>query len=157
MSSDTSGLLFRADEGEGDSIVLASGEFMTWKATGETTEGRYDQVELVTLPQSGPPEHTHTQDELFYFLAGTYCMKVGAQVFTTSAGDFVRIPAGTSHTWRCIGKNAGKILLTYVPGGLRGLFEEIRPLYLAPELDLPKALAIAGKYGMIMTGPPLTE
>jgi hypothetical protein len=49
------------------------------------------------------------------------------------------------------------MLLTYVPGGLRGLFEEARPLYLAPELDLPKALAIAGKYGMIMTGPPLTE
>ena|SRR5256714_15301853 len=117
MSIDTSGLLFRADEG--DSIFLASGEFMTWKATGETTEGKYDQVELVTLPQSGPPEHTQTQDELFYFLVGTYCMKLGDQVFTTSTGDFVRVPAGTSHTWRCIGKNAGKILLTYVPGGLR--------------------------------------
>lgn len=155
MPIDTSGLLFRADEG--DSTFLASGEFMTWKATGETTEGRYDQVELVTLPRSGPPEHTHTQDELFYFLAGTYRMKLGDQVFTTSAGDFVRVPAGTSHTWRCIGKNAGKMLLTYIPGGLRGLFEEARPLYLAPELDMPRAIALGEKYGMVVTGPPLSE
>ncbi len=155
MSIDTSGLLLRADEG--DSIFLASGEFMTWKATGETTAGKYDQVELVTLPHAGPPEHTHTQDELFYFLEGTYRMKLGTQVVTLSAGDFVQVPAGVSHTWRCLGKNAGKILLTYVPGGLRGFFEEIRPLYLAPELDLPKAMAIAEKYGMVVTGPPLAE
>ena len=40
MSTDTSGLHFRADEGP--SIFLASGEFMTWKATGETTQGKYD-------------------------------------------------------------------------------------------------------------------
>jgi quercetin dioxygenase-like cupin family protein len=155
MSLDTSSLFVRA--AEGDSLFLASGEFLTWKATGETTEGQYDQVELVTLPRTGPPEHTHTQDELFYFLAGDYRMKLGSQVFTASVGDFVRIPAGLSHTWRCIGKNAGKILLTYVPGGLRGFFEEIRPLYLAPELDVPAAMAIAAKYGMIVTGPPLTE
>ena len=156
MSIDTSaGLLLRADEG--DSIFLASGEFMTWKAPAETTEGKYDQVELVTLPRTGPPEHTHTQDELFYFLEGTYRMKLGAQVFTLDAGDFVRVPAGVSHTWRCLGKNAGKILLTYVPGGLRGFFEEIRPFYLAPELDLPRATTIAAKYGMVLTGPPLTE
>src|SRR6266702_6260087 len=121
MAIDITGLALKS--GRGDTTFLASGEFMVWKATGETTDGKYDQVELVTLPQSGPPEHTHTQDELFYFLAGTYRMKVGEHVFTASAGDFLRIPAGTSHTWRCIGTNSGKILLTYVPGGLRGFFE----------------------------------
>ncbi|HEY4033601.1 MAG TPA: cupin domain-containing protein [Ktedonobacteraceae bacterium] len=155
MPTNISSLFVRADEG--DSLFLASGEFLTWKATGEVTGGRYDQLEFTTLPHSGPPEHTHTQDELFYFLAGTYRVKLGEHVFTASAGDFLRIPAGTSHTWRCIGKNVGKILLTYVPGGLRGFFEEMQPLYLAPELDLPAAMAIAAKYGMEVTGPPLTE
>jgi quercetin dioxygenase-like cupin family protein len=155
MSSDTSGLILRADEG--DSIFGASGEFMTWKVTGESTEGKYDQVELVTLPHTGPPEHTHIQDELFYFLEGTYRMKLNNQVFILSAGDFVRVPAGVPHAWRCLGKNAGKILLTYVPGGMRGFFEEIHPLYLAPELELPKGIAIAQKYGMVIIGPPLAE
>jgi hypothetical protein len=78
-------------------------------------------------------------------------------MFTTSVGDFIRIPAGTSHTWRCIGKNAGKILLTYVPGGIRGFLEEMCPLYLAPELDIPAVMSLAAKYGTIVTGPPLTE
>ncbi len=153
MSLDISRLFIRASEG--DSTFLARGEFLTWKATGETTDGKYDQVEVVTLPGSGPAEHTHTQDELFYFLAGNYKMKLGDQVFTASAGDFVRIPAGVSHAWLCIGKNAGKVLLTYIPGGLRGFFEEARELYLAP--DLAVGLAIAEKYGMVVTGPPLTE
>lgn len=84
-------------------------------------------------------------------------MKLGDHVFTASAGDFLRIPAGTRHTWRCIGKNVGKILLTYVPGGLRGFFEEIGPLYLAPALDLQAAMSIVAKYGMEVTGPPLAE
>jgi quercetin dioxygenase-like cupin family protein len=98
--SETSSLFLRADEG--DSLSLASGEFLTWKATAEVTGGKYDQLEFTTLPNSGPPEHTHTQDEIFYFLAGTYRVKLGKHVFTASAGDFLRIPAGTSHTWRCI-------------------------------------------------------
>ncbi len=154
MTIDTSHLLYKA--GEGDTTFQASGEFWVWKATGEMTEGKYDQVELVTLLQVGPPEHTHIQDELFYFLAGTYRVKIGDELFTTSVGDFVRVPAGTSHTWRCIGNNAGKILLTYIPGGIRGFLEEMRPLYLAPELDIAAVMALAAKYGTIVTGPPLT-
>ena len=155
MTIDTSNLFYKVNEG--DTTFQASGEFWVWKATGEMTEGKYDQVELVTLPQSGPPEHTHIQDELFYFLEGTYRVKIGDQVVTASVGDFVRIPAGTSHTWRCIGTNAGKILLTYVPGGIRGFLEEMRPLYLAPELDIAAVTALAAKYGTVVTGPPLTD
>ncbi len=154
MSTNTSGLIIRADEG--DSTFLASGEFLTWKATAETTGGKYDQAECVVLPQSGTVQHTHTQDELYYFLAGTFRVKLGDHVFTASAGDFVRVPAGTSHAYRCIGKNAGKMLITYVPGGLRGFFEEIRPIFLALEIDIPKAMAIGAKYGLVLTGPPLT-
>jgi len=67
MFTNVSGLFLKADEG--DSTFMASGEFATWKATAETTEGRYDQVEFVILPQSGPVQHTHTQDKLYYFLA----------------------------------------------------------------------------------------
>lgn len=156
MPTNTSSLFVRADEG--DSLFLASGEFLTWKATGEMTGGRYDQLEFTTVPNPGPPEHIHTTcDEIFYFLAGTYRVKLGGHVFTASAGDFLRIPAGTPHAWRCIGKNVGKILLTYVPGGMQGFFEEVRPLYLAPTLDVPSVMAIAAKYGVEVIGPPLTE
>ena len=155
MTIDTSNLFYKVNEG--DTTFQASGEFWVWKATGEMTEGKYDQVELVTLPQSGPPEHTHIQDELFYFVEGTYRVKIADQVVTASAGDFVRIPAGTPHTWRCIGTNAGKMLLTYVPGGTRGFIEELRPLYLAPELDMAAITALCTKYGTVLTGPPLTD
>ena len=36
-------------------------------------------------------------------------------------------------------------------------FEGMRPLYLAPQLDLQAVVALAADYGLIVTGPPLTE
>lgn len=50
--SEISGLFLRADEC--DSLSLASGEFLTWKATAEVMGGKYDQLEFTTLPNSGP-------------------------------------------------------------------------------------------------------
>lgn len=155
MVTDTSKLFL--DRGQGETTFQASGEFWVWKATGEMTDGKYDQVELITLPQAGPPEHTHIQDELFYFLEGTHRIKIADRLFTATPGAFVRIPAGVSHTWRNIGKDAGKILLTYVPGGLRGFLEKMKPLYLAPELDIPAIAALGSEYGVVVTGPPLTD
>ncbi len=157
MTTETSSFLSRANEGD-STTYLASGSFMTWKATAETTEGRFDQFESVDLPHSGSPEHIHAQqDELYYILAGTYRIKVGDAVFIASPGDFVRIPAGTTHAWQCLGTNAGKMLVTFVPGGMRGFFEEVRPLFLAPKMDYPAAMEIGAKYGLVITGPPLAE
>jgi len=156
MSSETSRFLSRANEG--DTTYLANGSLMTWKATAETTEGKYDQFESVDLPHSGPPEHTHAQqDELFYILEGTYRFKVGGTMITASPGDLVHVPARTPHAWQRSGHDAGRMLTTFVPGGIRGFFEEVRPLFLAAEMDFPAAMEIGAKYGLVITGPPLAE
>ncbi|HEY0757617.1 MAG TPA: cupin domain-containing protein [Ktedonobacteraceae bacterium] len=153
MATNISALVLNANEGE--STFEASGEFWIWKATAETTNGRYDQAITITLPQVGPPEHTHQQDEQLYILEGTYRVKLGEHMFTASAGTSVRIPGGVSHTWRSL--TTGRMLVTFLPGGLRGFFEGMRPLYLAPQLDMQALAALAGKYGLVVTGPPLTE
>lgn len=155
MTTDLSLLLLHP--GEGETLFQASGEFWIWKATGETTNGQYDLAELITLPHSGPPEHTHWQDELFYFLEGTYRMKLEEDIFTVSEGAFVRVPAGQRHTWRNIGTTAGKVLLIYIPGGIKGMIEEVTPLYLSPNVDIQALTEVAAKYGTIVTGPPLVE
>jgi len=49
------------------------------------------------------------------------------------------------------------MLVTFLPGGLRGFFEGMRPLYLAPQLDMQALTALAARYGLVVTGPPLTE
>jgi len=141
--------------GEGETTFEASGEYWTWKATAETTNGLYDQAVVITLPEVGPPEHTHQQEELLYVLEGTYRVKLEQNIFTASTGTFIRIPGGVRHAWRCL--TGGKILTTFLPGGLRGFFEELRPLYLAPELDMQALGTLAARYGLVVTGPPLME
>lgn len=153
MTTNISFLVLSTNEGE--ITFEASGEYWIWKATAETTDGLYDQAVTITLPQVGPPEHTHQQEELLYILEGTYRVKLGEQVFTASAGTFVRIPGGVSHAWRSL--TAGKMLVTFLPGGLRGFFEELRPLYLALQLDMHALTALAARYGLVVTGPPLTD
>jgi mannose-6-phosphate isomerase-like protein (cupin superfamily) len=153
MSTTIASLVLNASEGE--TTFEASGEFWIWKATGETTNGLFDQAVTITLPQVGPPEHTHQQEELLYILEGTYRVKLEEHVFTASAGTSIRIPGGVSHAWRSL--TAGKMLVTFLPGGLRGFFEELRPLYLAPQLDIQAVVALGARYGLVVTGPPLVE
>ena len=153
MTTHMASLVLNASEGE--VTFEASGEYWIWKATAQTTNGRYDLAVTITLPQVGPPEHTHQQEELLYILEGTYRVKLEEHVFTASAGTSIRIPAGVSHTWRSL--TVGKLLVTFLPGGLRGFFEELRPLYLAPQLDMQALTALAARYGLVVTGPPLTE
>ena len=153
MTTNISSLVLNANEGE--TTFEASGEYWIWKATAETTKGLYDQAIVTTLPQVGPTEHTHRQDEVLYILEGTYRMKLGEHIFTASAGTSIRIPGGVSHSWRSL--TTGKMLVSFLPGGLRGFFEGMRPLYLAPQLDLQAVVALAAEYGLVVTGPPLTE
>jgi len=151
MTTNISSLVLSASEGE--ITFQASGEYWIWKATAQTTNGRYDQAITITLPQVGPPEHTHQQEELLYILEGTYRVKLGEYVFTASVGTSVRIPGGVSHTWRSL--TTGKMLVTFLPGGLRGFYEGMRPLYLVPQLDMQALTTLAARYGLVVTGPPL--
>jgi quercetin dioxygenase-like cupin family protein len=153
MTANIASLVLSANEGE--TTFEASGEYWIWKATAETTNGLYDQAVTITLPQAGPPEHTHQQEELLYVLEGNYRVKLGEHMFTASAGTSVRIPGGMSHAWRSL--TTGKMLVTFLPGGLRGFFEGMRPLYLAPQLDLQALTALAARYGLVVTGPPLMD
>ena len=153
MTTNMSSLVLHASEGE--ITFEASGEYWIWKATAETTNGRYDQAVTITLPQVGPPEHSHQQDELLYILEGVYRVKLGEHVFTASTGTSVRIPGGVSHAWRSL--TTGKMLVTFLPGGLREFFEGMRPLYLAPQLDRQALTTLATRNGLVVTGPPLTD
>lgn len=153
MGTDIASLVLNT--GEGETTFEPSGEYWIWKATAEMTNGRYDQAVTITLPQVGPPEHTHQQEELLYILEGTYRVKLGEHVFTASAGTSIRIPGGLSHSWRSL--TTGRMLVTFLPGGLRGFFEGLRPLYLAPQLDMQALTALGARYGLVVTGPPLTE
>jgi len=84
----------------------------------EQTGGAYSLMEQLMPVQAGPPPHVHDHgDELFYILAGELALQLGDQVVTGTAGQLVRIPAGTPHCF-AVRSDTARVLNFYVPGML---------------------------------------
>ena len=48
-------------------------EYIVFKATGSTTGGAFELLELTVQPGGGPPDHLHRQhDETYYLFDGTF-------------------------------------------------------------------------------------
>ena len=154
--------------GAGRSHPLMPGEHFTWKTTADGNGGAMDVAELSLEVGVGPPEHIHHgHDEAYFILDGAYRFKVGDEVGEATTGSFVLIPRGTPHAWKNVGPDAGRVLLLFVPGGMAGFFDELRPLL--PELMagmpdmstvdpavLAEADAIMRRYQYELVGPPLS-
>jgi quercetin dioxygenase-like cupin family protein len=86
-------------------------------ATSEQTGGGYSAIEVEIAANSGSPgAHRHDAAEAFFVIEGTVVFQIDDQGFEASAGDFVHIPAGSTHTVRTLDEPA-RVLAIFVPGG----------------------------------------
>ncbi len=86
--------------------------------TTEQTHGAYSLMEQLMPAKAGPPPHVHDHgDELFYILEGELALQLGDQVVDGTAGQLVRIPAGTAHSF-AVRSETARVLNFYVPGML---------------------------------------
>ena len=92
-------------------------------ATAEQTGGSYSLLEELCPKRSGPPPHTHEQDEVFYILEGEITLVVGSQRFTAKAGSLAYIPAKYVHTFR-VETETARLLNWYLPGGFERAITE---------------------------------
>lgn len=71
--------------------------------------------------EPGQPEigaHAHEEnDEIFYVLAGTPEILIGADWRRFATGSFVRIPPGIDHDFRNPGTDRACLLNLFIPGG----------------------------------------
>ena len=72
-----------------------------------------------TPKRSGPPPHTHKQDEFIYMIEGELTMILGAEKISAKAGALAYIPARCVHSFR-IDSEEGRLLNFYLPGGFEG-------------------------------------
>ncbi|HWL66983.1 MAG TPA: cupin domain-containing protein [Geminicoccus sp.] len=73
-------------------------------------------MEEVTRPGSGPPLHVHEdQEECFYFLEGSYLLRVGDAEWRVGAGDVAVVPRGVPHAFANLGVTSGRLLFTLTP------------------------------------------
>jgi mannose-6-phosphate isomerase-like protein (cupin superfamily) len=140
---------------EGERIWIV-GDTMTLKATEDTTAGSLVLLENLTAPGGGPPPHTHTrEDEFWYVIDGTFEIRIGDEVHALGPGGFAYAPRGTVHNFRNTADRPSRVLVGFTPGGMGGFFRESgRPAIddgPAPPFDeeeLARTIIAAEKYGM---------
>jgi quercetin dioxygenase-like cupin family protein len=110
---------------EGKTVWIGDRELVTFKETGKDTGGQFALVEVIGLPDSGPPPHIHHRvDEVYCLLEGELEVLDGERTFTANAGSVFHIPKGTLHAWRNTTTKVSRTLLFITPAGFEGFFEE---------------------------------
>jgi mannose-6-phosphate isomerase-like protein (cupin superfamily) len=128
----------------------ARGSEMWFKAVAAQTEGRFSLMER-TLPPGGrmPPAHRHVgNDEAYFVLDGVVEFRVADDVFDGTAGTFVLVPAGETHTFGNTKEEPARLLVFHAPA-LDGYFADLEQLWASPEPPERQAeLALMQRHGM---------
>ncbi|WP_111684634.1 cupin domain-containing protein [Winogradskyella tangerina] len=124
------------------------GDNQNIKLTGADTNGQYTLIEQNNVPGVGIPPHVHeNEDEVFQVLSGQVEMNVDGTTTILQAGDLIFCPKGVPHSWRVVGEEKARAMLSIFPAGLEGMFKELADLPAGPP-DMEKVTAICGKYNL---------
>ncbi|MFD2099828.1 quercetin 2,3-dioxygenase [Flagellimonas iocasae] len=134
-------------KGEGKKVNVI-GDQQTFKLTSEDTNGLFTLIEEVNPPGTMIPPHVHTnEDEIFKVLEGELEVTVGGETTILKAGDLAFAPRNVPHTWKVVGDQDCKTILSVFPAGLENMFAELGGLPPGPP-DFPKVAEICGRYGI---------
>lgn len=105
-----------------DTITWPNGSQFHVLTDPADTIGRFSLLEDRSTQGFAPGPHLHREaDEAWYLLEGELQVYVGNQVFQATAGSFILIPRGTSHSFMVISEVARKLIL-FSPSGDEEVF-----------------------------------
>jgi len=137
--------IVRSGEGKQVNVI---GDKQTFKLTSKDTNGLFTLIEEVNPPGTMIPPHVHTnEDEIFKVLEGELEVTVGDETTILKAGDLAFAPKNVPHTWKVVGDQDCKTILSVFPAGLELMFEELGNLPPGPP-DFAKVSEICGRYGI---------
>jgi quercetin dioxygenase-like cupin family protein len=115
--------------GEGRTLLVAGGDYVTYKVRSDETDGAYFCFESTTTPGFGPPLHSHASRELFYVLEGSYELTVERdgklETIVVAAGASIAIPPNVPHTFKNATDQPARLLFVHQPAALEAFFEEV--------------------------------
>src|SRR5260370_37058990 len=80
-------------------------------------------VEHRSAPNAAPPLHLHrNEDEIFEILEGQFRFWLDGEIVEASPGTIIVAPRNGTHTWKNVGEIPGRMPVTFIPGGIDGLF-----------------------------------
>ncbi len=127
-------------------LLNVLGDNQNIKLTGQDTNGQYTLIEQNNTPGVAIPPHVHeNEDEVFQVLEGQVEMNIGDKMTTLNAGDLIFCPKGVPHSWKVVGEENARAMLSIFPAGLEGMFKELSELPAGPP-DMEKVSEICGRY-----------
>jgi oxalate decarboxylase/phosphoglucose isomerase-like protein (cupin superfamily) len=138
--------------GEGRTLLVGGGDYVTYKATSAETGGGYFCFEVSTTPGFGPPLHVHEYRELFYVIEGEYefTLERDGQLDTVTGtpGTTIAVPPNVPHTFKNASDGPARLLFVHQPAALEEFFEEFgvpapRAGEAPPDLEPPDFAAMA--------------
>ncbi|MFN8448268.1 MAG: cupin domain-containing protein [Anaerolineae bacterium] len=142
--------------GEGLKLQSGPGRDLTFKVTGEDTNGAFDYFIVGVAPHGGPPLHVHhLQEETIHVLKGRFKIRIGDEIFYLEEGGFAYLPSKVPHAFLNLTDEPAEVIVVYTPGGGNKFYEEFGPISRSGPPD-PKVLApVFERHNMSLLGPPL--
>jgi len=156
-SNSTNSLVYSHDDDQMEPKILRTGEgtnqivlgdHQVVKLSGKDTDGQFTLIEQYNDPGMEIPMHVHdNEDEIFHVISGKLQVSVGDETKILKAGDMVFCPRGIPHSWKVVGNEKGKVILSIFPSGLEVMFHELSELPAGPP-DFEKVAKICSKYNI---------
>ena len=136
-------------------VLRAFGEEVYLSISGEQTEGRYAQWLEITPPGGGPPPHSHSnEDEWFYVLQGTIRFLIDGAWHEAGPGSGAFMPRHSVHTFPNSGDSPLHMVITVSPAGFETFFARAAEEFAkADGPDMARVIAIAGEHGIHFVAP----
>ena len=123
---------------------------MLFKATAETTGGRFSLMERTLPPHGRPPAaHRHPSTlEAFLVLEGELTFTLDGERTPVSVGGFVLVSEGEAHTFVNDGEVPARVLILHAPP-LDAYFEDLSALWSSGAAPSPDAeLELMRRHGL---------
>jgi quercetin dioxygenase-like cupin family protein len=102
--------------GEGEALWF-SGDLLTYKATGEQSNGLLALAEVrAPIGTGSPPHRHHREDEAWYVIDGELTFWLGDTEHAAGAGSFVFGPRGVAHRF-VVTSSEARFLILVTPAG----------------------------------------
>ncbi len=131
-------------------VLHAFGEEVTILLDGEQTGGRLTMWLEKTPPGGGPPLHFHiNDDETYHVLEGHIAFFQNSDWQEVGPGGSAFVPRGQLHTFKNVGEETARMLLTTAPAGFEVFFTRCAEEFAKPGApDMARVFEIAAEHGI---------
>jgi quercetin dioxygenase-like cupin family protein len=145
--SDKSGTIVRQNQAR---VLHAFGEEVIIRLDSEHTGGTVTTWTEVTPPGGGPPPHYHlNEDEAFHVLKGRVAFLLDGEWHELGPGGAAFMPRGVVHTFKNVGDQPSRMLLTTKPSGFEKFFARCAAEFAKPGgPDMSRIMQIGSEQGI---------